>query len=332
MLEAIIKRRACRSFDKEKEVEPIREEFNITYDLDGGAFLADYPTIIKKGEELILCSPVKEGFNFLGWVLDGGSEFVSSLSDVESDIKLVAKWEEIIIIPKYTITYESLGEANLPYETLFEYEKGTEYTLPIISQDDYNFLGWSLDPDGLNMITKIDASMEGDLVLYANWEYVFVTYEMEYDLDGGELIEEVKYTYNEGECFYLPKIKKDGYRFLGWTYSKGSTDYITDIIYVTGNFKFYANFEKRVEGEYLIDYVYEDGRYITHTATSPEEFIDQFWKEFYEWCNPGITLEKFIEANMASWKNGNTSKYNLYPQSGKGEISSPAKRILITLH
>lgn len=316
--------------EKEKEPDsPTIETYIINYDLDGGAFIGDYPTSFEKESELIIPNPVKEGFVFSGWRIlglsnffdcEGKDSFTIPSSLTSSDIGLKAVWKEIKIEVKYTITYENLGEANLPSDVIFEYIEGTYYKLPNIYQDDFNFLGWSLDSEGKNIITEITSETKGDLVLYANWEYVFVSYSVEYDLDGGDVLGEVKYEYNEGETFYLPKVKKDGYRFLGWTEEKGSKNYINDIVYVTGNLKFYANFEKVVEGEYLISYVYEDGHYTHHTATSPEEFIEQFWKEFYEWCDVTITLDKFIEANMTSWKAGNTSKYNLYLQSGKGEV------------
>ena len=59
------------------------------------------------------------------------------------------------------------------------YLEGKEYILPIPTKEDYRFVGWSLTPDGSQIITAISTTTTGDVTVYAIWEaieYYNITY------------------------------------------------------------------------------------------------------------------------------------------------------------
>lgn len=60
----------------------------ITYNVNGGETLTS--TTIKKGENLVLPTPVRKGYSFVGWYVDG--KLVDDDTNFTSNTTLVAKW------------------------------------------------------------------------------------------------------------------------------------------------------------------------------------------------------------------------------------------------
>ena len=93
-----------------KEGETAPEYFTITWHLNGGIQTGgSYPTLIEGEDNIWLPNPSKEGNRFDGWYYDetltdfAGSSG-SSVSDVQSNIDLYAKW-----LPQITYTVEQVG-------------------------------------------------------------------------------------------------------------------------------------------------------------------------------------------------------------------------------
>lgn len=76
-------------FIYEQEVVPTK--YTISYDLDGGLFNGEAVTEFTAGENVTLLTPVKEGYEFLGWYQ--GDEKVETITD--KNYELVAKWKKI---------------------------------------------------------------------------------------------------------------------------------------------------------------------------------------------------------------------------------------------
>ena len=64
------------------------------------------------------------------------------------------------------------------------YLEGKEYILPIPTKEDYRFVGWSLTPDGSQIITAISTTTTGDVTVYAIWEAIEY-YNITYIYNGG---------------------------------------------------------------------------------------------------------------------------------------------------
>ena len=144
---------------------------NITFELYGGEFEEEADTEFRTEDEVIvLPTPVKEGYNFLGWY--GNKNFAGeAVKEVapESghDYLFYAKWE----IAEYTITYlhedGSVAAEEEKYTILDEIE------LPALTKADWRFLGWAvLDAEGNESeeyITVIEEGTTGDVTLVAKF-------------------------------------------------------------------------------------------------------------------------------------------------------------------
>lgn len=80
----------------------------ITYNLDGGSFEGIAPNQYEVGYEAKLTTPIKEGYNFVGWSVDKkSSDYLEKISnDMNKDLNLFANWEEKTI---YNIKYDFNG-------------------------------------------------------------------------------------------------------------------------------------------------------------------------------------------------------------------------------
>ena len=92
-------------------------------------------------------------------------------------------------------------------------------TIPVpdeLEKTGYNFLGW-YDENGEKVEGEIKNFKE-DLKLTPKFE--LITYDISYELDGGEADTTSTYTIESGDIT-LPKPEKAGYTFVGWTGSNG---------------------------------------------------------------------------------------------------------------
>lgn len=179
--------------------------YTLTYELNGGSIDGknEYSEKIdEKSENKVvnLKTPVKSGYNFTGWTLNGVLYEDSSVL-VDKNITLVANWEIIT----YTIKYNSDG-GKLTTK-INSYTCEDEFDLPIPEKKGYTFVGWN------GNITKVTKGTTGDLNLTA--VYDITKYTITYNLDGGTLNNPVN------EFTFLDEIelvepKKNGYKFRGW--------------------------------------------------------------------------------------------------------------------
>ena len=136
--------------------------YNITLNLEGGELEEEFENQFRAGEEVItLPTPVKPGYNFLGWYgnknLAGNAVETVDTSNAH-DYLFYAKWE----VAKYTLTYADTNET-------VEYTYFDEFELPTRSKTGWKFLGWAIvDENGEEseeLITSIKYGTTGNLVL-----------------------------------------------------------------------------------------------------------------------------------------------------------------------
>ena len=89
-----------------------KKTYSITYNLDGGK-LDNYVTEFKKGDEISLDTPSKEGFIFDGWYFDINFE-----NEVKGNLDTTKK-ENIVVYAKwikeksnFTVTFDSGANIN----------------------------------------------------------------------------------------------------------------------------------------------------------------------------------------------------------------------------
>ncbi|MGN1398569.1 MAG: InlB B-repeat-containing protein [Erysipelotrichaceae bacterium] len=136
--------------------------YTVSFDTDGGTEIASL-TVSENSQLVLPQDPVKEGYVFVEWQLDGVK--VSNGFIVTKDITLKAIYQsEEEIIEYVTVTFDSAGGSAVETLTL---QKGSELTLPENpTREGYTFDKW-VDDDG-NEVTD-GFVLESDLTLHASW-------------------------------------------------------------------------------------------------------------------------------------------------------------------
>lgn len=142
-----------------------------------------------------------------------------------------------IMATEHSITYELNGGTwASEYTAPSQYMSGTAIALPVESDiiyEGYLFAGWFKNADlSGEPVTQIGINETSDVVLYAKW--IPDIYTITYNLDGGTISgQETSYTI-ETPTFTLPTPTREGYTFMGWTGSNGSTAQ-TSVSVLTGS-------------------------------------------------------------------------------------------------
>ncbi|WP_301538548.1 InlB B-repeat-containing protein [Bifidobacterium panos] len=194
-------------------------EYDITYDLDGGTLPADAPKTHTYGEETKLPIPTKDGYTFDGWYDEDGNK-VDTIPANGKDLKITAKWKG----DEYDITYD-LDGGTLPADAPKTHTYGEETKLPTPTRDGYTFDGW-YDEAG-NKLDTIPADAQ-DMKITAKWtknadnggnntDATGDNGGTKYDPNGGSMPE--GWTGADGK---LPVPTREGYKFDGWYDDEGN--------------------------------------------------------------------------------------------------------------
>lgn len=217
--------------------------YTINYELDGGMIETTYSTSFKENENVVLPTPIKEDYEFIGWYQNGNQ--ITSITN--QNYQLVARWIRI-----YHIEYELDGGTlleNMP--TSFKENENIE--LPTPKKDNCRFLGWYQDNELVTSITNQDYQLK------AKWERI---YTISYELNGGNLSSNAKTSFKENETVSLITPTKEGFVFDGW---------------------------------------YQSGELVT-TITNQDYYLIAKWKQVFKISYqtdggmlPGTTITKFFE-------------------------------------
>lgn len=207
---------------------PVKEDMTLT------ATYVEIPNIAKKytvsfdfGNNVIKTQTIRENekvnepkainknkYRFLGWYLDG--ELYDFDLPVTKDIKLVAKYEKMVVTIKFVLN----GGSGIVSK---EYTKGE---IPSVVKEPsrlgYRFTYWTL---GGNKYL-FDKEINEDLTLEANWEVIsYVT--VLFDTDGGNELKAI--TIESGSKINAPLAVKEGYEFMYWEYEGKEFNFDTKI-------------------------------------------------------------------------------------------------------
>lgn len=137
-------------------------KITIKFDSNGGTYFEDI--IIEKGKSTTLPIVAKDGYNFIGWVLD--NKVIDDNYQFSKDVTLTAKWEENTKV--MVITFNSNGGSNVNKLTV-----DCNKTLKLPSnptKSGYTFVSWA-DKHGKVILDGAKLTCE-NITLYANWEKV----------------------------------------------------------------------------------------------------------------------------------------------------------------
>ena len=126
------------------------------------------PLVYSIGDKVVLPVPDREHYDFIGWHKGSmSSEIITELDTSKGEnVKLYAEWRPI----EYTITYVNCDGLTDSLPTSFTVVTAN-ITLPRLSQEHYNFLGWFTNEELTEAVTEIDCSKGGNITLYASFEY-----------------------------------------------------------------------------------------------------------------------------------------------------------------
>ncbi len=198
----------CGDLEKTVKVTVVQTKVLVTFK-DGDTVLSSEK--IDKGSSAIAPEPLgREGYEFVGWD--------KSFDKVNEDLVINAKYEKL-----YYITYNPNGGIigdNAPKS----YKKGDNFELPTPNKAQTDFLGWSSTEGGTDYIKSIKKDMEGDLVLYANYEEA-KNFKVTFDFNGGNSNEQYLADPSYGLVLTL-----DNYNTVKGSYWSGGYD---NYLYIT---------------------------------------------------------------------------------------------------
>ncbi len=179
---------------------------------------------VETGLDLSSYLPVRDGYIFLGWKEENGSEILNSIPKGSGEVKLYAQWKPV----SFVIKYHTNGGTVLPDE---QYNKDTKddskwKTGDHVKKDGYVFRGWYLNPEfsenpltgfplDVNLGTPSADKSVITINFYAKWEPR--EYSIVFQNAGDNFIDNKQYNIEQGiEKKDMPIPTWIGRNFLGW--------------------------------------------------------------------------------------------------------------------
>ena len=187
-------------------------EYTITLDTNGGPVVSPIKYTVE--DSFTLPYPLRPGYEFAGWVLDGSGMLPATTLIIyygtTGDLHYKAEWR----LAEYTITLDLNGGSG--QEKVIYTITDEDFELPTPTRNGYEFVGWT----GERITTpqtsvKIPKGSTGNKAYTANWQvikYTIITL-----LEGGNAGSSGAYVYTVEETFTLPTPTRTGYTFWGWT-------------------------------------------------------------------------------------------------------------------
>lgn len=268
-----------------------KETLYLTFNLNGGVFETETERLaVKHGESYEIPTPVKEGFDFIGWTLDGEKFASSGTYERTKSAKVAANWAKC----EYTVTFKN-GEDVLGTEKVEHGDKAHQWT-----HKGYTVQGYYEDK---NFTTEYDfnESVVGNIDVYVKVQAK--TFNLIVN-EASDVNVSVKY----GEEYQLEQPVKEGYEFKKFTYkgedfsATGEFKYVNDV-YVTAVWEKQAGYEKSsvyfYDGEKEIAQMrmeVENGYELSELASAPPKdeyafdgwFLDAGFTVAYE----GVTVNE----------------------------------------
>ena len=186
-------------------------EYTITLDTNGGPNVSPIKYTVE--DSFTLPYPLRPGYEFAGWVLDGSGMLPATTLIIyygtTGDLHYKAEWR----LAEYTITMDlngGSGQEKVVYTITDE-----DFELPTPTRNGYEFVGWT----GERITTpqtsvKIPKGSTGNKAYTANWKVI--RYTITLVTNGGAVIASIRYTVEDSVTLPIPP-DRPGYEFSGWT-------------------------------------------------------------------------------------------------------------------
>ena len=201
-------------------------QYTITYNANGGAG-APAPQTKTHGVTLTLSGvkPTRTGYEFLGWATTSNATTAQynpgGVFTTDATTVLYAVWK---LQTKYLITYNAKGGIGAPPTQ--EYNPNTTATISAVkpTYGDYIFMGWTTSDPAYQVNYPLKQPGETFLINW-NWNlYALWGCTVKYDLNGGAgIVPQHIEALNWMGLTSTVIPTRSGYKFLGWSLTKGST-------------------------------------------------------------------------------------------------------------
>lgn len=216
--------------------------YQVYFDFNGGLLYEDGIEVTKKnysvtyGDEVEVETPVKAGYNFVGWYF-GEQEVNLSAFDLDVGKVIVkAKWQ----LEKYTVKFNFNGgkQSGNPTgtEKVIDVKHNQEIPFPTLTKTGYVFGGWAF-ADGTLLNSGVWTYGDEANEVFAVWNPISVRYE--FDLNGGTLNETGNKIYYGSSTKELKNLipVKEGYEFKNWKVDGVKLGNTFDYLPINGNNK-----------------------------------------------------------------------------------------------
>ncbi len=182
-----------------------KQEWYISVNSKGGSKVDHIK--VAYGQEYTLEIPEREGYDFVGYTYDNGTEDVEfpikGVFNLKQSIRVSANWK----IKELTVNFYD-GETLSGTKTV---KHGETVTTLTVGKKGYTFDNWYTDKEFTNVFDK-ETAIKDNVNLYA--KFTANVYKIVFDADGGNAIGDLSVAYQAQ--FTLPTPEKTGYDFLGW--------------------------------------------------------------------------------------------------------------------
>ena len=185
-------------------------EYTITLDTNGGPNVSPIKYTVE--DSFTLPYPLRPGYEFAGWTLDGSGMLPSTpliiYPGTTGDLHYKAEWR----LAEYTITMNLNGGSG--QEKVIYTITDEDFELPPPTRNGYEFVGWT----GERITTpqtsvKIPKGSTGNKAYTANWKVI--RYTITLVTNGGAVIASIRYTVEDSVTLPIPP-ERPGYEFAGW--------------------------------------------------------------------------------------------------------------------
>lgn len=224
-----------------------KKEYLLVYDTTFGSFSDGKTYLEQKYEEgtkvqLIQDEPIRDGYEFAGWINQETKEQVSNPFTINKDTVLEANW----VLKKVKITYDAMAGnfEDGSYQKVIYVEQNSPFEyLEIPTNGSRLFNGW-YDYETGNYVEE-GTIVTQDLTVNAKYRNPGEQYNVNYIINGGTQDLPLVDTYYNQIIYRLSVPTKEGFEFLGWykssDFSGEPIKYQTEDC--TGDQTYYAKWE-----------------------------------------------------------------------------------------
>lgn len=221
----------------------VKNEYFISYNLDGGHFNGDYPQSFTDVEnsDITIPEPVKNGYEFVGWSgtgISGVKKTVVVKKGSRDSREYTAHWKA----KTFTATIDTNGGTTTGPLTYKYTPESDDIIIPDPTRsDDFDFAGWERS-DGVTKNTGVILhGTKQDISFKAKWQRH--SYSITYVYNGGTAVGNADKYVSHGDIV-LHAPTRSGYSFIGWTDQVGNEYEASSVVTLqdqTGDKTFYAN-------------------------------------------------------------------------------------------